>query len=583
MSETQRIETPAATDLPSFKVFSDETALPETYQIMSVSVERAVNRVSTACLLIKDGTPASQDFPITNSETLIPGKPIRIQAGYHQNEELIFEGIVVKIGIRSSQKKTTLLEVVCKDEAIKLTVGRKNHYYYDATDSDILEELIGRGGLTAEVEATEATHAAMVQFHATDWDFLVTRAEANGKLVYTEDGTIRVAAPDLSLDPEASLAYGGNIKDFEAEIDARFQYGGVHAFAWDAANQELLELEAESPPGTLPGNLDPASLAEVIGLESYDLRHGGLIKDAELQAQANAHLLKSHLSKVRARVRIQGLGKLKPGQMIELSGVGDRFAGPLFIAGLQHTINTKNWETQLELGLSLDWFLCQNEDATAQAASHLLPAINGLQVGLVTALESDPEGEYRVQVRIPMINPQEEGIWARVATLDAGENRGTFFLPEIGDEVVLGFFNDDPRNPVVLGMLHSSAKAAPVIATDDNHEKGIITRGEMKFLFNDEHISCTIETPKGNKIVLSEEDGGISIIDENDHKILLASDGITLDSAGDITIKAAGDVNIEGTNINQSAQANFKAEGSAGAEVSSGATAVLKGAMVQIN
>jgi len=56
-----------------------------------------------------------------------------------------------------------------------------------------------------------------------------------------------------------------------------------------------------------------------------------------------------------------------------------------------------------------------------------------------------------------MISTSDDGIWARISTLDAGKQRGTFFRPEIGDEVIVGFLNDDPRYPVVLGMVNSSA------------------------------------------------------------------------------------------------------------------------------
>ena len=74
----------------------------------------------------------------------------------------------------------------------------------------------------------------------------------------------------------------------------------------------------------------------------------------------------------------------------------------------------------------------------------------------------DPDGEHRVRVKLPLVNNADDGVWARVASLDAGNDRGFFFRPEIGDEVVVGFFDDDPRRPVMLGMLHSSAKAAPL-------------------------------------------------------------------------------------------------------------------------
>ena len=213
----------------------------------------------------------------------------------------------------------------------------------------------------------------------------------------------------------------------------------------------------------------------------------------------------------------------------------------------------------------------------------MLPGINGLQVGVVVQLESDPDGEDRIQVRIPIIDSKEVGTWARVATLDAGDTRGSFFRPELDDEVIVGFINDDPRDAVVLGMMNSSAKPAPLTASDDNYQKGFFTKSKMKLLFDDEKKSITIETPAGKSIVIDDDAGTITATDENSNKIEMSSDGITIESAADLKLKASGDVTIEGTNVSSKASAQFKAEGSAGAELSTGASAVVKGSVVQIN
>ena len=157
------------------------------------------------------------------------------------------------------------------------------------------------------------------------------------------------------------------------------------------------------------------------------------------------------------------------------------------------------------------------------------------------------------------------------------------FRPEIDDEVVLGFVNDDPRHAILLGALHSSVSPAPVEASDDNFEKGIYTQGEMKIVFDDDLKSIQLETASGNSILLSEDEAGITIKDENGNELVFNSDGMSLDSPGDIAIKAGGDVTIEGMNIAYKAQANYTAEGAAGTELSSNAMTVIKGSLVQIN
>jgi len=211
-----------------------------------------------------------------------------------------------------------------------------------------------------------------------------------------------------------------------------------------------------------------------------------------------------------------------------------------------------------------------------------IPRAQGLEVGIVLDLDDDNDGEFRVKLRLPVFQ-DEEGIWARVAQTYAGDNYSVFFRPEIGDEVIVGFVNNDPRMPIILGGVHSSAKPSPIEQNSDNHIKGIVTRSGMKLLFDDEKSSVTIETPNGNKIVLTDDEGQIAIEDENGNTATLNSDGISFESGSNISIKATGDIKIEGTNVELTANAQLTAEGTAGAELSSSGVATIKGSLVQIN
>jgi len=301
-----------------------------------------------------------------------------------------------------------------------------------------------------------------------------------------------------------------------------------------------------------------------------------------LKAWADAKLLKSRLAKIRGRVKIQGDGKVNPGDIIALAGVGDRFAGNVMATAVRHEIAKGSWYTDIQFGQSPDWYSVEME-IDEKPASSMISSIQGLQIGIVTALENDPEGEFRIKVRIPVISNTEEGAWARLATPDAGNNRGIVIRPELGDEVIVGFINNDPRDAVVLGCLHSSKNVAPVEAKDDNHQKGWITRSEMKIILDDEKKSILIATPAENKILISEEDKSILIQDQNGNKIQINSDGILMESIKDIIMKATGDIKMEGINIESKANAAFKAQGSASAEISSSATTTVKGSVVQIN
>lgn len=581
MNNSGVIQTSKSDDLITFKLLTEGEELSNAYEIKSIAVTKQVNKVPTAKIVLIDGEASSREFKLSNEELLIPGKKIEITAGYHSDEETIFKGIVIKHNVKI-RENTSQLIIECKDEAVKMTLSRNSKYFYDSKDSEIIEQLIGDHGLEKDVESMSFQHKELVQYDATDWDFMLMRAQANGKLCFIDDGKITVAKPDVSQSEVETITFGATLLDFDAEIDARHQVKKVSSYAWNHADQELLEIPANDPSVSLNGNISVSDLSDVVNVENLQLRHGGAVTDTELQNWADAKLLFQQLAKVRGRVKFQGIPTVKPNTILKLEGVGDRFNGKIYISGVSHNISDGNWTVNAEFGIDPKWF-SESHQISSKPAAGLLPCINGLQVGVVSQLQDDPDGEDRILVQIPIINNAEQGIWCRLASLDAGDSRGFVFRPEIGDEVIIGFINDDPNDAVVLGMLHSSAKPAPITGSDDNHEKGLVTRSEMKVLFDDDKKVIEISTPAGKIVTLDEDQGNIVITDDNSNIITIDDSGITMDSPKDINIKATGDVNIEGMNVNIAANANFKAEGSAGAEVSTSAVAVLKGSLVQIN
>ena len=581
MPEERVINTTRPADLVTHKILVDGEELSAVYSVLNITVEKELNRVSSATIVMIDGDPAAQEFALSNQDLLVPGKELEILAGYHADEEAIFKGIVIKhaLKVRGNQ---SFLTVECKDKSVKLTAARKSKYFYESRDSEILEQIFDAYGLEKQVETTDVQHAEQVQYNVTDWDYCVARAQANGKLCIPDDGKIIVKAPDYDQEPVQTVAYGATLLDFDAEMDARNQFKQVKAYAWNKSEQSVLEIDAADASMSLNGNLSKDELAEVIDVEALKLKDGGNIFDTALQAWADAKSLFNALAKTRGRMKFQGIAAVKPDTTINLEGVGDRFSGKVYISAVRHEIAQGNWTVDAQFGIDPEWFT-EKVNINAQQASGLTAAVHGLQVGVVTQLEGDPDGEDRILVRLPIVDNEEQGIWARIATLDAGENRGSFFRPEIDDEVIVGFVNDNPNDAVVLGMMNSSANPAPFTASDDNHEKGFVTRSGMKVVFNDDKKSIDVETPAGKKVKIDEDGGVIQVEDENGNKTLLDADGITLESAANITLKATQDVTIEGMNVSVKANAQLKAESSAGSEVSSSANTVIKGAIVQIN
>jgi Rhs element Vgr protein len=587
----REIPVDATYNVSTFDILIDGQAVDPGYQVQSISIVKEVNKIPTARIIFKDGDASEETFHISESENFIPGKAIDIKLGRDSNNKRMFKGVIVKHGIRAKENGETELILNCKDEAVRMTIGRHNRYFENIKDGELMENLISRyQGLTADVEATGLVHAEMVQHHCTDWDLMMLRAENNGKMVLVDDGKVQVKAPVTSANPTLAVLFGSTLIDFEAEMDATNQWASVEAKSWDYAGQNLFEHSVDNIAVDEPGNVSGAQLSTALGPEQYELRHTGQALGEELQEWTKSVLQRSRLTKIQGRAKFTGFGEIKPGQLIDLQGLGARFTGKAYVAAVRQDVYNGSWYTQAQFGLKPDCYVREYNDIMDAEAGGLLPAVRGLQIGKVVQLEQDPNGENRILVRLPIIDNAAPGIWARVATLDAGGNRGSFFLPELEDEVIVGFLNDDPRDAVVLGMLNSSAKPAPITAQDTNHEKGFVTRSGMRVHFNDDTKTITIDTPTGNSIKLDEGSTSVTVEDQNGNLTKMNTSGIELKSPANIKIEASGNIDIKAgiamtlgaAQMAISAQSSMELKG-ATAKLSSDGLTEIKGSIININ
>ena len=494
-----------ATDVVIKKVFLNGEVLSNEVLLMQISVNKSFNKISSAKITFLDGSASDRDFTLSNDDKFKPGNTIKIQLGYHDEADTVFEGIIIKHSIKIRQNAPSLLMIEAKDKAVKLSIARKSIYHIDKTDSDVITDLAN--DLDNDIDSTTFSHKQLVQFDTTDWDFILTRAEANGMFVLTDDNKLIVKKPSTSGSPVLTATYGANIWEFEAEMDVRKQVKQITSHSWDFTQQQVEESDPGSANFSENGNLSSNDLGAVLNAE-LKLNHSGNLTDAQLQDWSDAYAMRNHLLKIAGRLRIQGNASVKPGSVITLAGVGDRFNGNVFVTGVLHSYEG-NWKTDIQFGWSDDWFY-KKEDVMNKPAAGLLPGINGLQIGVVLDVDdSEDGGQYRIKVHVPIITSGNEGIWARVATLDAGDNRGVYFRPQVSDEVVLGFLNDDPREAIVLGYLHSKdSKASPLPEQDGLLQYGFVTKEGMKLIFDDtnKRITLIATTAMGEKSIIMNDD-----------------------------------------------------------------------------
>lgn len=230
-------------------LYSAGTAIDPAIQVLSVVVKNAVNKVPGARIVLAEDDEVKGKLPRSDSDVFKPGNAVRIAAGYGVKETTFFEGVVVAHGLRSAGGGVRLV-LECRDKVLAMTLGRSSANYVDASDGDILPRLIAAySGLRASVEATDLKHTELVQFDATDWDFMLARAEANGMVVIVEAGKVTIAPPKTDGDAALLLTYGVDLIAFDADLDARSQLAVVDSVAWDPATQAVLT-HAEKTKGS---------------------------------------------------------------------------------------------------------------------------------------------------------------------------------------------------------------------------------------------------------------------------------------------------------------------------------------------
>jgi uncharacterized protein involved in type VI secretion and phage assembly len=215
--------------------------------------------------------------------------------------------------------------------------------------------------------------------------------------------------------------------------------------------------------------------------------------------------------------------------------------------------------------------------------------ISGVVVGIVTNIQ-DPDKLGRVKVRFPWLSQEDESFWARIAVMMAGKARGTFFLPEVGDEVLVAFEQGDVRFPYVLGALWNGVDTPPRDNADGKNNLRVIhSRSGHELIFNDEDGKEQIEikTKGGHQLLLDDTSGSEKILikDKSGNNSILidsAKNAIAFEGKSKISLKAQ-EIEIEATTSMKVKSQQLEIAADAAATLKSSSILTIKGSLVKIN
>jgi len=574
-------ETIKDTNLVSMELLVDGNDLSIARQIVSINVHQELNKIPTAHIIIVDGEPASENFAASSSNDFKPGKSIEIKLGYNSSNETIFSGIIITNAVRVNNGCSEM-NIEAKDKTVKMTVSMGNNHFRNTSDIEIARDLLQQNNISnLDISGTALRHRQLVQSNVTDWDYMISRIDVSGFYCVIDNARVIIRKPDKSADAGLRLTYGEDVLEFHTEMDSRIQNTEVTTSVWDFRTQRVITEESRTAAGNEGNGITLNDLAGVAN-RPYQIRSSVSLAQEEIRAITESKKARQELSKIKGRVKYQGTKKIIPGNFIAIDGIGVSFSDKIFVSAIQHEYADGDWTTEATLGWNEQFFSEQTNAHNAASSTGQVSGLQGLQSAVVTDIMDD-EGEFRVKVRLPAVNDQDEGIFARVATLDAGNNRGTFFRPEISDEVIVGFMNNDPSHPVILGMLHSSSISSPIQPETSNNKKGYVSRSGIKVTVDDGENSIVIETPGSRIFKLDDSANTITVNDGAGNKITMEPNGVTVEAAVNLTLKAGATLSLAAPQMSIKADGAMSMEGSGGISVKSSGITEITGSMVKIN
>lgn len=555
--------------------------------------------------------------------------------------------------------EVTAIEAICQDNVIftvvrgyerahRLQRAKRTKTFVNMTDADIARQIASAAGLRiGTIDSTSTTHTHVAQVAQTDWDFLTQRAReigyetgvAGNKFFFRKasgsaagagglaGAAAGAAASAVGLD-SGKLMFKDNLLSFFPRVSAANITTEVEVRMWDSKDARVVTAKADSASGTATidgqvpkelansftdGFLPPLpslpALPPIPGLPKIDfgaapsstahvvvdrpLAYGAAASRA---ADEVAKSVAEHIGSTFAEAEGDAMGDpaIQAGAQVEIDGVPKQFVGKWTVTNARHVFDAQ------ENGYHTRFWVSgrQNRNLlglTSGGQEHR-PGFSGLVCGVVTNVK-DPDKLGRVKVALPWLSPSFESDWARVAQVGAGPRSGALFLPEVGDEVLIGFEFGDPRRGYVLGgLINSNSKygalSSAVSGSGAVNERGFATPAGNKLQFTDDLPPGPPGLPPiKSAISLGTKDDKLGlVIDQVAGTVTLACNPKPPESktpAGTLTIECGdlGAITIKGGagGVKIQTDGQLELDGKLGVKINSNALVEVKGSLIKLN
>lgn len=395
-------------------------------------------------------------FELFDEDKFRYGSRISIAFRAESDSVVVTAGEITAIAVEPGVSGRHELVLTGLDLTHRLARGAKSRTFANMTDGDIARRIAGEYGLDADIDATSDAREHTMQHAETDYAFLRRIAARNGYDFWITEQTFHFKKKPAGRGDPPTLTWGENLRDFQVRFASTDICDEVVVTAWDPVDKKTVTGRANTPdPGTDAPAAQQMAAAAKRAFGSVTRRAGQFPAgtQAEADARAEALLLKSSGGQVVLRGEAQGNPRLGAGSEVKVDRVGKRLAGKYRLTSVEHMYGaSRPYTTRFVSGGKDAEGLVDLLGGGATANRHDNQGWGSLVVGIVTNNDDKTDHQGRVKVRFPTLGDQESA-WARVASPGAGGKRGMQWLPEVGDEVLVGFENDDKARPLVLGGL----------------------------------------------------------------------------------------------------------------------------------
>lgn len=578
------------TATPIIKV--DGTALQQSVMVTGITVRRGVNAAAHTRIRIGDAANAPASLKVGAALEVAVQTSTASGGGAATT---VFVGVVVAVGLEWGQARSELI-VDAYDRSFRLARTSAPATHIDATFGDIITSIVQSIGLQADIPSDlSGTYKNLARWGTAE-SIVTELCRSAGCVWFVQDTTFTVKRRSV-VGSKVTLSGDTNLRAFTARFSAMDQTSKVEVRGWDSVQKKAIVGEATGVNNGAPSTVASSSSTPL----NTDVAHSWsrLVSDvgsAQSLAEGVASRMGSTVVQARGETIINP--SITPGCTVTIEHVTPAWNGDYVITSVEHMFGPEqSFVTRFHAGDdegdSLVGLLGGGRNAPSSQQ-----ITSGLTIGIVTNnKDNSPDGKKinRVKLKLPYLSDTIETDWARVVSPGGGSGRGLVAVPEIDDEVLVGFEHGDVRRPYVLGGLWNGIDASPNNTDDTKHYENskVVTRSFTsrvghQLLFVDD------QSGDGNVVQLSVKGSSPVVLK------LSEKDGIELTHAGDlpITIKSStasivlakgGDITLKGKNVKIEAQQNVEikgleiaAKGSTGVAIDGGTKFEAKGAMANV-